>query len=99
MSSACLLRLTTPCCYVGDCLLHPPAQTDTFFISSPDIGALHSMSFAPHYTLLLLCVCDCLLHPPAQTDTFFISSPDIGALNSLRISHDGSGLGPAWHLA
>jgi hypothetical protein len=45
------------------------------------------------------CVCDCSLHSPSQTDTIFISSPDVGALHSLRISHDGSGLGPAWHLA
>ncbi|KAF6256823.1 hypothetical protein COO60DRAFT_1640423 [Scenedesmus sp. NREL 46B-D3] len=34
-----------------------------------------------------------------KTDTFFIISPDIGAVHSLRVSHDGSGLGPAWHLA
>jgi hypothetical protein len=38
-------------------------------------------------------------HSCLQTDTFFISSPDIGPVHSLRISHDGSGLGPAWHLA
>lgn len=34
-----------------------------------------------------------------QTDTFFINSPDIGTMQSLRIQHDNSGLGPAWHLA
>jgi hypothetical protein len=41
----------------------------------------------------------CCASSPVQTDTFFISSPDIGAVHSLRISHDCSGLGPAWHLA
>uniref|UniRef100_A0A383W527 PLAT domain-containing protein n=1 Tax=Tetradesmus obliquus TaxID=3088 RepID=A0A383W527_TETOB len=34
-----------------------------------------------------------------KTDTFFVRSPDIGPVHSLRISHDSSGLGPAWHLA
>lgn len=34
-----------------------------------------------------------------QTDTFFITSPDIGTLQSIRVSHDNSGLGSAWHLS
>lgn len=33
-----------------------------------------------------------------QTNTFFIQAPDIGSIQSLRISHNNSGLGPAWHL-
>ncbi len=34
-----------------------------------------------------------------QIDTFFFEAPDIGTFNSLRIGHDNSGFGPAWHLA
>ncbi len=34
-----------------------------------------------------------------QTDTFFFSCHDVGEPQSLRIGHNGSGLGSAWHLA
>ncbi|KAG2450199.1 hypothetical protein HYH02_000301 [Chlamydomonas schloesseri] len=34
-----------------------------------------------------------------QVDTFFIKAPDVGVFNSLRIGHNNSGFGAAWHLA
>jgi hypothetical protein len=45
--------------------------------------------------------CIFALDPPSalQIDTFFLQGPDVGMFNSLRISHDNSGFGSAWHLA
>ncbi len=40
-----------------------------------------------------------LLTRVAQKDTFFFEAPDVGRFNSLRIGHDNSGFGAAWHLA
>ncbi|GLC44364.1 hypothetical protein PLESTF_000049800 [Pleodorina starrii] len=34
-----------------------------------------------------------------QVDTFFIQAPDVGSFQSLRIGHNNSGFGAAWHLA
>ncbi|KXZ56858.1 hypothetical protein GPECTOR_1g774 [Gonium pectorale] len=33
-----------------------------------------------------------------QVDTFFIQAPDVGTFQSLRIGHNNSGFGAAWHL-
>ncbi|KAG2499991.1 hypothetical protein HYH03_002273 [Edaphochlamys debaryana] len=34
-----------------------------------------------------------------QVDTFFLQAPDVGVFQSLRIGHNNSGFGAAWHLA
>ncbi|GFR41097.1 hypothetical protein Agub_g1741 [Astrephomene gubernaculifera] len=34
-----------------------------------------------------------------QVDTFFLQAPDVGIFQSLRIGHNNSGFGSAWHLA
>lgn len=34
-----------------------------------------------------------------QRDEFKVSGPDVGEMNHVVVGHDGSGLGPAWHLA
>ncbi|KAG2432966.1 hypothetical protein HXX76_008694 [Chlamydomonas incerta] len=33
-----------------------------------------------------------------QTDTYQIAGRDVGPMKKIRIGHDNSGLGPAWHL-
>ncbi len=40
---------------------------------------------------------DCA-HARYQVDTFMFEAPDIGEFNMLRIAHDDSGFGSAWHL-
>ena len=33
-----------------------------------------------------------------QRDVFLVETKSVGKLQKLQVSHDGSGLGPAWHL-
>ena len=42
---------------------------------------------------------DCAAFERGHEDRFHIELPDVGAPTKLRIGHDNSGVGSAWHLA